>query len=169
MGLSEIQVSVISFVLLQGDWECRVEREDPAQSSIFGVASIRLDDRVSEFRLPRGVLPSNYDLRIIPKIPDAVIEGWFSIAATVAEPAITEIVLHIKDLFVVEESIRIRADNEEKKIKAHGFDFGRNFYIIRVDGYLPKATEVTVRPETEGSTRFSRNTTYYFCRGHAAL
>ena len=114
-----------------GDWTCEMQRTGGASATLVGYANIRQDDNIPNIRLPRDILPLHYDLTFIPMIePSRKLDGMFTIMANVTRQPVTEVTLHIRDMSIVEESIRLVFGGFDLFITHHGYDFERQFYKI---------------------------------------
>ena len=113
-----------------GDWVCRVNRIGGPSSILNGHANIRTEGYVSDLRPPRDVLPHHYDLSIVPRLPEKLINGEFNIIAACSTEFVDTIYLHILELDIDEFSIKLKKSGIGATILEHGFDFERELYII---------------------------------------
>jgi len=120
-----------------GQWRCRVD----FQGSKFEQGHIALLNNevgfVRDVRLPKHVLPSTYDLKLIPFIkPDNyTIGGSININANVVKDGDNWceekcIVMHTRDTYINHDSIVIKSDGADMKVEGVAYDLDRDFLIF---------------------------------------
>ena len=100
-----------------------------------------------DVRLPTHVLPSSYQLHLIPfLIPDNfTISGFATINLTVSSSeSFDNITLNILDILIHEATVTVDAD-VPLEVAGHGYDAEKNFYIIKLpSSTFPKDSSLTV-------------------------
>lgn len=62
----------------------------------------------------------------------------------VDEDDVTELILHILDMSMVEASVKVQIAMVEQEIVAVGYDFEREFFFVRLQDALPRGVVVQV-------------------------
>lgn len=134
-----------------GKWKCILNQGNEKIPEHGGDFTILTKEElfVRDVRLPRHVIPSQYDLHLTPFIEEQnfTTSGYLELKFKVSdsksvgdyEDIFTKIFLHAKDIAINEATVTVKTVKEKTVIpvKGHEYDFERDFYIVHLKQQMP--------------------------------